>query len=309
MKICLVGAGNIAEAHLKALRGAGADVTAVCTRGERGREFAALHGLHHYPQLETMLETEAPDGIYLLTQPSAYAELLTVLKRHDLPVMIEKPVAYSSAHARELRAVLPTLTMVGHNRRFYANLRYAHETIGTKPVSAHFFICERARDFQHREQADRERWHVMNAIHGIDTIRYLFGDIVEIPFLHRSEALSFCRLPRLVNANLLTDRNHRVHFASNFDSPGGWRCFVFTDQREIVIDPIEKTLVRRIGAQDVFEQTADDREFKPGFVAQARTFLAGINNPDKLPADWVGFDDAVRSVGLCETLYEGASPS
>lgn len=305
MKICLLGAGNIAEAHLMALRAAGAEVTAVCTRGDSGRQFAARHGLHYYPQLEAMLAGETPQGIYLLTQPSAYAELLAALKPHDLPVMIEKPVGYSSAHARQLRELLPSLTMVGHNRRFYANLGFARATLGEQPVSAHFFICERARDFQHREQADRDRWHVMNAIHGIDTIRYLFGDVVAVPFLYRSEALSFSRLPRLVNADLVTERGHRVRFASNFDSPGGWRCFVFTDQREVVIEPIEKTVVRRIGAQEVFETPADDRDFKPGFLAQARTFLAGIARPDALPEAWVGFDDALQSITLCETLYEG----
>ena len=307
MKICLIGAGNIAEAHLKALRAAGAEVTAVCTRGDSGRQFAARHDLHYYPALTTMLTGESPQGVYLLTQPAAYAELLAVLKRYDLPVMIEKPVGYSSAHARQLRDGLPALTMVGHNRRFYANLEFARAMIGASPVSAHFFICERARDIQHRDQADHNRWHVMNAIHGIDTIRYLFGDVVAIPFLHRSAALSFSSLPRLVHADLVTERGHRVRFASNFDSPGGWRCFVFTEQREIVIEPIEKTVVRRIGAHDVFETPADDRDFKPGFLAQARTFLAGVAHPDALPAAWVGFDDAMQSISLCETLYEGQS--
>ena len=304
MKICLLGAGNIAEAHLAALRAAGAEVPAVCTRGDSGQQLAARHGLRYYSQLDAMLATENPRGVYLLTQPSSYAELLAVLKRHELPVMMEKPAGYSSAHALELRALLPKLVMVGHNRRFYANLAFARDAITRQPVSAHFFICERARDFQHRAQADRDRWHVMNAIHGIDTIRYLFGNVIDIPFAYRSEALSFSRLPRLVNADLITEHGHRVRFSSNFETAGGWRCFVFTEHQEMVIEPIEKTTVRRIGAQEVFETPADDRDFKPGFLAQARTFLVGIKSPQSLPAAWVGFDDALQSIALCETLYE-----
>lgn len=65
--------------------------------------------------------------------------------------------------------------------------------------------------------------------------------------VYRSKALSFDRLSRLVNTDLVTERGHRVRFGSNFDSPDGWRCFVFTDQREIVIEPIKKTVVRRVG--------------------------------------------------------------
>lgn len=305
MKICLLGAGKIAEAHLLALRAAGAEVPAVCTRGDSGQQFAARHGLRYYPRLEAMLAAETPHGIYLLTQPSSYAELLPVIQKYKLPVMIEKPVAYSSAHARELRALLPDLAMVGHNRRFYANLVFARDYIARQPTSAHFFICERARDFQHRAQADRDRWHVMNAIHGIDTIRYLFGDVVDIRYAYRSESLSFSRLPRLVHADLVTEHGHQVRFSSNFETAGGWRCFVFTEHQEMVIEPIEKTTIRRIGAQEVFESPADDRDFKPGFVALARTFLAGIEAPKALPDSWVRFDDALQSVALCEALYEG----
>ena len=307
MKICLIGAGNIAEAHLLALRAAGAEVPALCTRGDSGKNFAQRHGLRYHPNVETLLAREAPDGVCLLTQPQAYADLLPILQRRAVPVLIEKPVAYSSAHARELHGLLPAITMVGHNRRFYANLEFARQTIADCQVSAHFFICERARDFQNREQADRDRWHVMNAIHGIDTLRFLFGDVLETPYLQRSEALSFSRLPRLVHADLVTARGHRVRFVSNFDSPGGWRCFIFAGNREIVIEPIEKTAVRVAGARQEFETPSEDRDFKPGFVAQARSFMSGIANPDALPADWVGFDDAVQSVALCEALYQGTS--
>lgn len=306
MRICLFGAGNIAEAHVLALRAAGATVTAVCTRGDSGQRLADAHGLRHYTDGARMLDQERPDGACLLTQPAAYAELLDLLAARGTPVLIEKPAGYDSAHGRALRAHLPPLAMVAHNRRFYANLGHAREQIGEAPLTAHFFVCERARDFRQRPQADRDRWHVMNAVHGLDTLRFLFGEVVEIAYLHRGEALDFCRLPRVVHAELLTERGHRVRFSSHFDSPGGWRCYAFGAAREVIIEPMEKTAVKVIGAREEFDTPAEDRDFKPGFVAQARTFLAGITAPTALPAAWVHFDDALRSIALCEAVYEGA---
>ncbi len=307
-KIVFIGAGRISHFHYSALIKAGAQVVGVCTRGNSGLEFAEKFKVPYFSSVAEMCNVQKPDGAYLLTQPSSYLECFQALKPFNLPVLLEKPVSYTSDEAELLRSFLPDKVMVGQNRRFYGNIQPLRALAeGPEKLTIHAHCCERSKDIATRSQKDRDNWHTMNAVHLVDLLKYVFGK-PESFFLRRGWGqLDFpSRLTTYTNAGYTSSKGHDVYFNSNFDSPGGWRIMVFSKAQEYLVQPIETTTLKVIGSTSEYPTCTDDREFKPGFVAQAKCFIEGIRASSKLPQDWVSFDDGLESVYLAETIYLGS---
>jgi predicted dehydrogenase len=303
MNINLVGAGRIAKFHHDAFKKAGAKISAVCTRGESGKIFSENNNLKYFSDVNEMIDSQNPDGICILTQPSSYLQLLKLIKKKNIPVILEKPVSYTYLEGLELRKLLPDKVMVAQNRRFYSNVYKVKKLIRNIPeLTAHFFVCERAKDFQIRNQIDRDNWHTLNTIHGVDLMKYLFGSPDQKISSERWGSLEFSRLPAFVNFNYMSNLGHKVHFHSNLDSPGGWRIHIFYKETEITFSPIEKTIIKTYQGIEEIQNDPLDSEFKQGFVAQAKCFINGCQS-DSLPKDWVSYDDALDSVELTEKIY------
>jgi predicted dehydrogenase len=304
MKLAFIGAGRISTFHYDAFKHAGADITGICTRGVSGKTFSDNTNVPYFTSIAEMCRKTSPDAAVVLTQPSSYPTILAELKPFNLPLFLEKPIAYSSAEAEQLKVLLPTKVFVGQNRRFYSGMTPIRTLLqSNEKLTIHAHINERAKDIKNRDQRDRDHWHVMNAIHLVDLLKSLFGLPQKVFVKMGWQPLEFSKLNTHTNALYLTDQGHMVNFSCNFDSPGGWRFSVFSSAQEIVVCPIEKTMIKTIGASEEFDNSTDDSAFKPGFVAQSRCFLDGITG-SQLPCNWVNFDDALESVRLAETLFD-----
>ncbi len=306
MKIVLIGAGNIAASHVEAFRYAGTDISGVSTRSERGRKFAEQHGIPFFtPSIPELIETCQPDAVLVLTQPGAYLPILQALQPYNLPTFLEKPLGYAVVEAQALRPYLPQTAFVGLNRRFYGNVQAIQPMLlDEPPFMAQLTLPERLRDFQNRDEITRTHWHMMNSIHGIDLVHFLAGPLNQVESLQQWGKLEATPLPQYTMGTYTTTRQNRVVFMSNLDSPGGWRLHFYLKQREIMLAPIEKTLVKTLSGVEELPPTELDTLGKPGFIAQAQTFLAGLRQPTTLPAQWVSFDSALDSMRLVETLFQ-----
>lgn len=305
-KLILIGAGNIAQAHVEAFRLAGTDVVGVCTRSDRGQIFAEQHNIPHFSQsISDLVNTTQPDGALILTQPSAYEAVLAELKPFKLPVLLEKPFGMTVAEGTKLKPLLPTKAMMAHNRRFYGHVQVVVKELQTteKPMVATLILPEREKDVAHRDDITRNAWPMLNHIHGIDLCRYLTGDLATLHTHQALGELTFSCHPRYTSAVYTTNRGHLVNFVSNLDSPGGWRLHVLREKEEVIFSPFEQGQRKTMTGVSVIEPSTDaDTQAKPGFLAQAQCFLAGLAS-ETLPANWVTVDDALASMALVEALY------
>ncbi len=304
MKIAFFGAGAIAKSHLDAFRIAGANIVGVCTRTESGKKFAGENGIPHWSASPTaLLEKARPDAVCFLTQPSSYKELLAEIKPAGLPVFLEKPISYSVAEAEKLRPDLPKIVFVGQNRRFYSGVRQVREKLlNTKEMFVQLYLPERAKDYAHCDEITRNTWNFLNGIHGIDLLTYLAGSPKRIIAKEAWGKLEFTKLPRFHTSMYETDRGHRVSFMGGFDAAGGWRLHFFMRQEEIIFAPFEETRIRTLSGIETLQTSADDKNAKPGFVAQAKCFLEGASG-NSLGSEWVSFDDALVSMSAIEKIY------
>ncbi|MCI0669144.1 MAG: Gfo/Idh/MocA family oxidoreductase, partial [Myxococcaceae bacterium] len=104
-RVAVVGAGYIADFHVKAIKAlGGAELVAVCdlsrTRVDR---FADSHGIQgRYTDLGKLLAECRPDVVHVLTPPNAHFEPCRQALEGAADVLVEKPLCHTVAECAEL---------------------------------------------------------------------------------------------------------------------------------------------------------------------------------------------------------------
>ena len=106
MRVALVGAGRVAEQHLRALQGVEDVTIGVCDRSPAAAEFAAERfGLAAwYTDYRTMLEELRPDLVHVTTPVTSHVSLASQALAAGAHVLVEKPIAPSYDEWLALRA-------------------------------------------------------------------------------------------------------------------------------------------------------------------------------------------------------------
>ncbi|MCA8964175.1 MAG: Gfo/Idh/MocA family oxidoreductase [Planctomycetes bacterium] len=124
LRICLLGAGYIADWHSKAIASRRlAKVTAVCDRDAfRAKAHAARLGAKAFTSLDELLANAGElDAVHVLLPPQLHAAATTKILEAGLHAFVEKPMAVSGAECAALQAVAEAqgkLLGVSHNFLF-----------------------------------------------------------------------------------------------------------------------------------------------------------------------------------------------
>src|SRR5690606_5996484 len=81
-----------------------AELAAVCSQsGERAEQMAVKYGIPEaYTSYEKLLESEGLDGICIVTPNVVHAPIAEAAARKGIHVLCEKPLAMSSAEAKQM---------------------------------------------------------------------------------------------------------------------------------------------------------------------------------------------------------------
>lgn len=182
VKICVIGAGFFAGfMHGPVLRKLAQqdpelELAAICDLdAKRAEKLADTCGFRRsYTDFRKMLETERPDGVFLLTPVSATAAVGEAVLAAGYPVMIEKPPGRNRTEIlRLIRASRQNHVpaMVAFNRRYSPLLARGTEILEQEVPGEE---VEHIRcDFFRNERFDPD--FSTTAVHGIDAVRHLSG--------------------------------------------------------------------------------------------------------------------------------------
>ena len=183
IRIALVGCGEHSRAsHAAPLaRYAAAHpdeikLLAACDlNSERAAEFCRSFGFAQaYEDLDRMLEVEKPDACVSVMPMDKIGEVGIKLLRHGVPCVIEKPLGTSLAAIEQLARVAhetQTPHMVSVNRRFMPYLNQARSWMHQHGPLRYV----RATQIRHQRSEPDFIWST--AIHVIDALRYIAGDV------------------------------------------------------------------------------------------------------------------------------------
>jgi len=105
LKVCIIGAGQIAEAHIEEIQKInGSEVVALCDlRKTPAVALAEKYKIHAtYTSVDEMLEKESPDVVHITTPPGSHYFLAEKILNANSNVYIEKPVTITASETEKL---------------------------------------------------------------------------------------------------------------------------------------------------------------------------------------------------------------
>lgn len=140
LRIALVGCGQIAQVHVKAVAGYdNATICAVCDRDKyRARKIAEQAGdAAVYTDFTEMLREEKPDVVHILTPPASHKALAIEAMNAGAHCLVEKPMALSAAEADEMIAAANANNVklaTNHNYLFKPSVAKAREMVASGEI-------------------------------------------------------------------------------------------------------------------------------------------------------------------------------
>jgi predicted dehydrogenase len=203
VRIAVIGAGLIGRTHIGVLRSGNPDYTlaAVADPSPDAAGEAQQLGYPIYAEIGEMLDRVKPEGVIVAVPNQMHVKVGLACIARKIPIIVEKPVADSVAEALELveageKTGVPIL--VGHHRRHNPILRKAAEIIANggigRVVAANgLWLSHKPKDYFNvawRREAGGGPV-LINAIHDIDCLRMLCGDVESVSAATSSETRQF----------------------------------------------------------------------------------------------------------------------
>jgi UDP-N-acetylglucosamine 3-dehydrogenase len=184
LKVAQIGVGGWGKNHARVLSQIGA-LVAVCDADQaKAKETAQKYGINYYTSLDTMLDSEEIDAVFVCTPTITHFDIATKIIQRKKSVFVEKPMTYKSDEGLKLSELAKkngvTLTC-GYIERFNPAVETVKEFVKSKKYGELIML-----EF-HRE--NRMPLHIKDvgiiydtSVHDIDTAMWLFDDTPQVVF-------------------------------------------------------------------------------------------------------------------------------
>ena len=309
IRLGIIGAGNIAQEHLKVI----AAIKGVKAAGITSRTISKAEGLANsfqidqvYDGVAALVQKCAPDGIMVLVSANQIYDVALNLIPTGIPLFLEKPPGLIPEQTKALTGLANnhgTKNMVGFNRRYYSIFHKGIELINQNggllgvAVEGH----ERFWKIVDRDIPNeiRKNWIYANSTHTIDLLRLFGGEVEQINALKKSvkeqNGDQFAASMKFASGAIGT-------YTSHWFSPGGWHATLFGDGVTVKFKPLETGIwidsdlkEHEIVPDDV------DVEFKPGFYRQMEGFINMVKT-DILESPGMDLAEALKTMELAQTF-------
>ncbi len=203
LQLALVGAGLIGQRHAEAMRMLGDDISiaSVVDPSDVGRMYTKNMGIDWYPSMKEMFAGSSPDGAILATPNQVHVENGLECIAERCPILLEKPIATSCEEAQKLVDAshaedVPVL--IGHHRRHNPLIQKARQLIQDgrlgRITSVHGTCwLLKPKDYFAPEWRRKEGAGpiLVNAIHDVDLMRYLCGDVETVQAISSNSIRGF----------------------------------------------------------------------------------------------------------------------
>lgn len=189
VRISLAGVGLIGRRHADIIQALPREVEleSIVDPSDVGRSFAESMSVPWYPSLAEMFSVNRPDGAILATPNQVHLENGLECVAANCAMLVEKPIAPTGAAARRLvdaAAAAGVPILVGHHRRHNTLIRRARAVINEgrlgRIVAVHGIFWMAKPDDYFAPEWRRKKGAgpiLVNAIHDIDLMRFLCGEI------------------------------------------------------------------------------------------------------------------------------------
>lgn len=288
MKVLLVGAGPMAEAHARALLALGAAFDVVGRGTQSAARFATAIGVRpHEGGLAAYLAKRplSPDmrvvvALPILQLADATRQLVEAGARH---LLVEKPAGLDLGDIDAVAAVAAAARaeiFVAYNRRFYNSVAAARAIIaedgGVSSFHVDFTELAARVATPDKEPAVLANWFLANSSHVLDLAFHLAGPPADM------SGTVAGRLPwhpagAVFAGHGCTTGGALFTWHADWASTGRWGLDLRTTKRRLLLQPLESLFVQDAGSFSLSEIAAGDAldcDYKPGVYRQLQAFLS-----------------------------------
>lgn len=294
VKIAVVGVGGWGKNHVRALSDLDA-LSAVCDVDEgRAKTFAERYDVNSYTSIDEMLNNEKLDGAVISTPTSTHFEVAKKFMEKRINVLVEKPIAPTSAECEQMRALAKRNNVIlttGYIERFNPAVNDVKNFILQKKYGEVLML-----EF-HRENRMPDNVHDVGiiydtSVHDIDTALYLFN---ENPHMVFARAGSVRREHEDFAAIVLGFKNQKIAFiASNWVTPKKVRQFIAVCTDAIITGDF---ITQKIEIDQGGETITPRREFEEPLMLELKNFIETIEGNAK---PLVSVEDAINTTRVAE---------
>ncbi len=190
--VCIVGAGALSSNRIYPyIAAAEGQLVGVCDLDpQKAEKNARRFGGTAYTDMNAMLDAENPDAVIVCIGPQQHAQLAPVVMRRGIPVYTEKPPAISSQEALEVARIANetnVLCTTAFKKRYSAAYSRAKEWLDGFASEDLYSISVDYASAQYDNETPQGSFLLDFAIHAIDLVGYLFGDVEQV--------FTFCKGP------------------------------------------------------------------------------------------------------------------
>lgn len=323
LKIGFIGCGKHAKANIyPSVKLLGKNIAAVCARHIENAQATAdhFHAKHAYDDYNKMLEIENLDVVFVITSGDQHASIVIDCLRSGSHVFVEKPLGWTTEEAREVAKISKKTkkhVMVGFMKRFAPSYLEMKRIISDTQNFGETLTMTGM--FGVRPFGDDEIYLKYGAIHFVDLIRFLFGEIKDLhgykrvinknvsqifsfvtndgktgnmffaglpAWARHQEEITISGVNGFVKANNLTKVSHHLYTEPSTENPR-WQTLDIED--------------RIFSSVDTSGSGGTERLYINGYVGEVKHFFESIEN-DKEPNP--SAEDNINTMVLVEKILE-----
>ncbi len=309
-KIAVVGAGYMANEHLKAFQSiSGVQISGIFSRSyDRAFDLAHKWGIKQVcHSIDELYHKTQADLVIVAVSELAVRLVLRECFAYPWTCLIEKPVGYNLTEAEEIAQSaneLGTTAFVALNRRHYSSTLAMLNDLANNEGPRLIQIQDQEDTIAAIRSGKPEKvvanWMYANSIHLIDYLCLLGrGQVNDLHHL-----ISWTpQQPQYVAAKIQFDSGDVGLYQGVWNAPGPWAVSVTTPSKRWEMRPLEKGFFQLYGSRQLEPVEIDswDRQFKPGLRRQAELSIraaCGESIPE-LPT----LEDALASMRLVKAIY------
>jgi predicted dehydrogenase len=171
--------------HAAILAASPAAELSVCCDIDPEAERHVPSGTRFTTSIDDALSEPELEAVFVATPPGHHRAAVEAATRRGMAVFCEKPIAHSLDDADAILALagrVSTPIVVGHMFRFETRYRALRQAIDEGRLGRVVHAAARGLtpDFEGRALAERTTLATENAIHGLDVLRWMAGDIERV---------------------------------------------------------------------------------------------------------------------------------
>ena len=296
LTILLVGSGPMAVEYAKIFKSLGITPTVVGRGKPSAEKFISETGLPvSLGGIDAWLadtSNELPErAVVAVGEKWIGCTAKTLMDRGVRHLLLEKPGGHDAADIRAVHAKAKetgAAVYVAYNRRFYAAVEAARKIIqeedgGVTSFNFEFTEWGHVISAIEKEEGVKEQWFLSNSTHVIDLAFYLGGTPAELS-TYSTGRLDWHPTASVFAGAGRTSGGAIFSYQANWEAPGRFSVEMLTRKHRLILRPLEKLQIQKIGSVSVEMVEIDDSldiNFKPGLYKQLEAFVG--ERTDRLP--------------------------